>query len=542
MKSNKEECVDELEFLRQRVAELEETEDRYRTLIELGAKIGEAVIMLQDIGGKEGVHTYVSDLWPQITGYSRKELLKMSFFELVKPDDHRLSIKRHRQKMSGESIPDLFELSIIRKDSKEVPVEVTSAVTIYKGEPTNVVYIRDITERKLLEKQIAGDKKSFEDLFSHSPFALWELDYSSIKKLFDKLHVNTLKNIIDYNELFDAHDKVIMTRYNQAAMDLYETDSKHDYEYYMPPLVRNVSINSKTFKTFSKNMNELYKGASYYENEGEITSLKGNRKNIRCKFTIPPGYEDTWSKVFVSVVDITELKQKEKRLKASESRLKLLSRQVLTTQEEERLNISRELHDQLGQEMVSIRLNAIGLANELVDHHTYQQALKLAEMTANLIGTIQQVSMKLRPLTLDILNPVEAIREYIENLTQCTQLPCKINILDNNLKDIKLSENNLNMTFRIVQEALNNAIKHSNASNVNVVFSKTKGELSVVIEDNGIGMDTSGLKGKTSIGIIGMQERAMIAGGNLKITSKPQKGTKIILRLPCEAKNSQQRK
>ena len=67
--------------------QIRESENRYRTLIEfnLGAKIGEAVIMLQDIGGKEGIHVYVSDQWPRITGYAKEELLGMSFFDLVSP-------------------------------------------------------------------------------------------------------------------------------------------------------------------------------------------------------------------------------------------------------------------------------------------------------------------------------------------------------------------------------------------------------------------------------------------------------------------------
>ncbi len=143
---------------------LKETEDRHCTLIEMGTKIGEAVIMLQDIDGKEGVQTYISDLWSQITGYLKGELLGVSFFDLVIPKDQDLSIKRHRQKMAGKTIPDLFELSIIRKDGKEIPIEITSAATIYKGESTNIVYIRDITERKQTEKELKQYQQHLEEL------------------------------------------------------------------------------------------------------------------------------------------------------------------------------------------------------------------------------------------------------------------------------------------------------------------------------------------------------------------------------------------
>ncbi len=163
-RNNKDELIKENSFLRQRVAELEETEDRYRTLIELGNKIGEAVLMLQDIDGREGMHTYVSDQWPKITGYSREELLSMSFFDLVSSRDKKISMQRHRKKMSGKTIPDLFELTIIRKDGKEAPIEITSAATNYEGKPTNVVYIRDIGERKKAEEEIKQYRQHLEEL------------------------------------------------------------------------------------------------------------------------------------------------------------------------------------------------------------------------------------------------------------------------------------------------------------------------------------------------------------------------------------------
>ncbi len=217
-RSNKEESLKELESLRQRVAVLKETENRYRTLIELGTKIGEAVIMLQDIDDKEGVHTYVSDQWPNITGYSRKELLGTSFLDLVSHQYQDGSIKRHRQKMGGKTIPDLFELSIIRKDGEEVPVEITSAMAEFQGKIANVVYIRDITlrkkteqalidseeykdklekvveertheleqeliNRKEVEKALRASEDKYHSLFENAPVGIWEVDYSKVKNV-----------------------------------------------------------------------------------------------------------------------------------------------------------------------------------------------------------------------------------------------------------------------------------------------------------------------------------------------------------------------
>jgi len=109
--------------------------------------------MLQDTEQGNAIHTFVSNEWPHITGYSRKELLGMSFLDLLTPKYHEASLKRHKRKMSGEIIPGLFEMSIVTKDGTEVPIEVTSAYTTYKEARANVAFIRDITERKQAEER-----------------------------------------------------------------------------------------------------------------------------------------------------------------------------------------------------------------------------------------------------------------------------------------------------------------------------------------------------------------------------------------------------
>jgi len=145
----------ELEEERKQAEEaLKESEERYRSLLDLGARVGEAVIMLQDTEQGTAIQTFVSDQWPLITGYSREELLGVPFYDLVHPKYHEVSKERYRRKKQGEVMPGLFEMSIIRKDGTEVPIELTSASTMYRGKEANVAYIRDITERKKAEETL----------------------------------------------------------------------------------------------------------------------------------------------------------------------------------------------------------------------------------------------------------------------------------------------------------------------------------------------------------------------------------------------------
>jgi PAS domain S-box-containing protein len=145
---------------------LKESEERYRALVNLGANIGEAVVMLQDDERGAGMHTFVNEEWTHITGYSEEELLNISMSDIIHPRDREEALVRHRKRIRGEELSGLYELSIIRKDGTEVPVEVTFAHSNYKGKPANVGYIRDITDRKQMEEALQKKMEELENAYS----------------------------------------------------------------------------------------------------------------------------------------------------------------------------------------------------------------------------------------------------------------------------------------------------------------------------------------------------------------------------------------
>jgi PAS domain S-box-containing protein len=159
---------------------IKESEDIYRTLIELGDHVGEAVVMLQDTPEMEGLQTFVSKEWCRITGYNKEELQKMSFFDLVHPKYLKSAQERHRQKLTGAVIPGYFEMYIINRSGEEIPIELTSGYTHYQGSSANVTYIKDITERKKLEKELKEYQVHLEELVKKRTTELENLNRSLI--------------------------------------------------------------------------------------------------------------------------------------------------------------------------------------------------------------------------------------------------------------------------------------------------------------------------------------------------------------------------
>ena len=266
---------------------IQESEIMYRTLIELGAKIGEAIIMLQDIDGREGMHSYVSDQWPIITGYSKSELLGMSFFDLVSPQYKKVSIKRHRSRMAGRTIPDLFELSIICKYGKEVPIELTSAVTKFKNTQANVVYIRDIRERRQMELNLKQAEESLglshaelNQIFKTAPDAMCLIDMEF--------------NILKYNNTFEK----------LFCPGAFEAKGSKCYE-----LIGDNRCNSD-----SCSLRQIANGRDLFLCEIEKTSISGI--STPCIVTATPFCNQYGEMVGIveNIKDITIIKQKEYQL------------------------------------------------------------------------------------------------------------------------------------------------------------------------------------------------------------------------------------
>jgi two-component system CheB/CheR fusion protein len=226
--------------------------------------------------------------------------------------------------------------------------------------------------------------------------------------------------------------------------------------------------------------------------------------------------------------DITDRKRIEKELTTMTGRLKALSHRLIEMQEEERTNIARELHDQIGQSLnlIKLLLDRARSAKDKDRQGLFDQAIPLLTELIDRVGTL---SLELRPKILDDLGLVRALEWYFARFTSQTNVRVQFKASGS---DTKIHKRIANSIYRVMQEALTNVARHAHATAVRVILKTDESNINLSIKDNGIGFDPLAINASASGGILGMQERVSLISGTLQVRSKPGSGTRIIVEIP----------
>lgn len=211
-------------------------------------------------------------------------------------------------------------------------------------------------------------------------------------------------------------------------------------------------------------------------------------------------------------------------------RLRHLSAQLQEARDEERSEIGREIHDELGQVLATVQMGVSSLAEEYADHqHLTKKINEMECLLSRAIRTVQRISAQLRPAVLDILGLAAAIDWQSMNFQKTSGISCQHQIrISPGYIDPKVKI----AIFRILQEGLTNVIRHADASQVKITLRQREKWFVLSVQDNGQGVAVEPKDSVYSIGIRGMQERAFALGGRVKIISKAKQGTAVIARIP----------
>ena len=233
--------------------------------------------------------------------------------------------------------------------------------------------------------------------------------------------------------------------------------------------------------------------------------------------------------------DVTEQQKAQEELRASAEQLRALAARLSEIREEERKSIARELHDQVGQALTALKLDLEWTRGQIDVGAKPEARARLAAMDTLLdqtLDTTRRISATLRPAILDDLGLPAALRWQAAEFTQRTGVACETRLPD---ADPPLAPATALALFRILQEALTNVARHAGAKNVRIGLTLEGPSAVLTVADDGRGIAPGMLSRQTSLGLMGMRERALAFGGTLELSAEGGPGTTVVVRVPVEA-------
>ncbi len=233
---------------------------------------------------------------------------------------------------------------------------------------------------------------------------------------------------------------------------------------------------------------------------------------------------------FLALVrDITDRERSEAELIAARNLQQRLARRLLEVQETERRQIARDLHDELGQILTAAKINLQSLAPPA----SSRQTALVVELLDQALRQTRSLSLALRPPLLDDLGLVPALRWLADD--QSVKTDRRITVASD-LGELRLAPGVETACFRIAQEAVTNALRHGRAHAVEIAVMEANRELFIIIKDDGQGFDVPAARARAregeSLGLLGMEERATLAGGRIAWHSEERKGTEVVAVFP----------
>jgi len=243
------------------------------------------------------------------------------------------------------------------------------------------------------------------------------------------------------------------------------------------------------------------------------------------------------SMVFI-IRDITDSKKTAEALKSSQLELKEFASHLQRVREEERIQLAREIHDELGQILIAIKIDLGMMKQKVLKSIKAVDAENILTNFDNLFGlvdntlkTTRKIMTDLRPEVLYLVGFVEAVKLYVNNYKERHQIAC---LFENDISSFELNSQQSVALYRILQESLTNIAKHAKATKVRIKLDIEEDKLIMKVTDNGIGFKTSQRNKPNSYGLLGMKERVYLLDGELQISSQPGEGTTIHVEIPYQ--------
>jgi PAS domain S-box-containing protein len=426
-------------------------------------------------------------------GYRENELCGMNCSQFANPEDSQDDWALFQQLRAGVFDRYSLEKRYVRKDGTQLwgRLNVSLLKNIDEGSPLVFAFVENITERRRTEDALRESEQRFRlaayagKMFSYEWDAATDVvvrsgEYAEMLCT-DRVTDVTTGQQISAKVHPDDREKVLAA---DAALTAEKPDLRVSHRMAGPD--EGVIWVEKT-------------GRAHFNEQGQLLRIVG------------------------MVADITDRK-------LAEAALADVSRRLIEAQEQERSRIARELHDDIGQRLALLAGELEQLHQDPPDLAKVRRRMGELEKQASEIATdIQTLSHELHSTKLEYLGPVAAMRGHCQELGEQTKV--KVDFKSQDLPtplppDISLC------LFRVMQEALRNAVKHSGSRHVEVGLWGTSDEIHLAVSDHGIGFDREAAKESRGLGLVSMEERLKLLKGTISIESQPNRGTTIHARVP----------
>ena len=482
-------------------ADLRRSEERYRFLYH------HTPALLHSIDA-QGRLIGVSDYWSEALGYKPHEVIGRPLTDFLTPASRRLA--------RDQTLPGFFSrgwcqdeaLRFVKKDGSVVEVllsavaekdaagHLVSSLSVFKDVTRLKRAQEDLRQAqeqlslysKDLERQVRQRTREITGILQYTPAVIYMKDREGRYVLLNSR----------WQELFGLPAQEVQgkTVYDVFPKDAADVFRKNDL---LVLSTKRPFQSEEIFPVGDRTYNYLSVRFPVLDESGEVIRLCG-----------------------ISV-DITDLKK-------AQDRLRRLSSSIMASQENERTAIARELHDELGQVLTVLRMDAVWLRDHLgeSDPAGARRSRNMCQLIDRTISDVRHIATRLRPPALDDLGLVDALEWYTNDFEKRTGIACVFTPFD--LPEVR--DFTALAAYRVTQEALTNVARHSGATNVDVSLRVAGGQLQVAVVDNGSGFDLERVSEQECLGLTGMRERAALAGGSLVIHSAVGQGTEILLALP----------
>lgn len=477
---------------KQHEAQLRDSEERYRNLVDIAPDMifvhQQGRIIFMNPAGLR-----------MLRAPGLEAVIGRSAIELAHPDFHEAIRERIRQTAGGQKVP-VMEQRLVRFDGTTVDAEVGATGFVFHGQPAVQVVARDITARLRAQEELRASETRFHLVTRATTDVVYDWDMTT--------------NAIWWNE-----NLRIQFGYEGRPEDLgiaFWTSLIHPED---------------AARIDASLSGAIAAGKKFWADEYRFRRTDGSYASVLDRGYIVHDVAGKSVRMIGAMMDITDRKQTEQRLRDSREAARALTGHLERVREDERTRIAREIHDELGQALTGLKMDLSWFASRLPNQPLLaDKSTAMLKLIDSTVHAVRRLSTELRPAILDNLGLIPAIEWLAQEFQKRTGVTCEFKT-DN--EELALDEQRTTAIFRICQEALTNVTRYAQAGAVKIELTAAGGQIALRIRDNGRGITDAEARGTKSFGLLGMRERARLLGGTFEIRGAQGAGTTLTVCIPA---------